>query len=383
MGSGTGTDRNGRHWRRLGLLPGAPECVIKAAHRSQIEQHHPDRGGDAQTATEINVAYDALRGSGSAAAEYVAANYHGEPWVVIGITSVAGMTLAERAGRQLIAELGGNRRLVARVEWAVANFERVQPKVRPRAQAPPPPRATRPRGAAGGGRTASEPARPGAPEGLPPRVDFGRVAWGSDVVRKLQLTWRHYPPFGVTVEAPGPLRAEVTSSKVLPGRFSVACSIDWASPELAGGATRGYPIEGELVVRWTSSDEARVPVTGLILFPAAVTVSPQPLDLGTAKAGQPVRGSIVVASTGAASVTLESPAWLRRVDGAGRPLDGPLRVAAGAPVRVEFRVHWPPVLERGEASLAARRPVRPTGRIVVRWEGGETVVAATFIATPK
>ncbi len=120
-------DRRAEHWRRLGLLPGAPACVIKAAHRAQIELHHPDRGGDLAQATLINVAYDEVRELGAPANEYVAANYNAEPWVVLGLTSMAGEALAERAGKQLLAELRGNRRLSERVRWAVDNYSRSQP----------------------------------------------------------------------------------------------------------------------------------------------------------------------------------------------------------------------------------------------------------------
>jgi DnaJ-class molecular chaperone len=60
-------DKRARFWRELGLLPGAPECVIKAAHRHLIEIHHPDRGGSDRKAKSVNAAHDEVKGQGSAA----------------------------------------------------------------------------------------------------------------------------------------------------------------------------------------------------------------------------------------------------------------------------------------------------------------------------
>ncbi|HEX5478924.1 MAG TPA: molecular chaperone DnaJ, partial [Dehalococcoidia bacterium] len=60
------------HWKRLGLLDGAPEPAIEAAWLWQIARHHPDRGGDPETARAINVARDELKGQGAKPNEYVA-----------------------------------------------------------------------------------------------------------------------------------------------------------------------------------------------------------------------------------------------------------------------------------------------------------------------
>jgi hypothetical protein len=51
------------------------------------------------------------------------------------------------------------------------------------------------------------------------------------------------------------------------------------------------------------------------------------------------------------------------------------------PVRVEFRVDWAPILERAKASFEAGRPVRPTGTIVVRWEGRSLDAPAQMVVT--
>jgi hypothetical protein len=380
LAGATSADRTAKHWKRLGIVPGAPECVIKAAHLALIEMHHPDRGGDANIAKAINAAYDELKGRGAEANEYVAAHYNGEPWAVLGVSSAADPKLVSRAGKQLAAELQTHRRLAERVAWALANFasalaaprrERIGPMTAP---PPPRPRATTPR------RAAPQPASPGLPDGLPPRIDFGTVPWGADTVRTIQLTWKHAAPYGVTIDADGPVRAEVTASKVLPGRFSVKFSIDWDAAEFGRDpSVRGYTLDATITVRWTSRDTATLSARGLVLYPAHVSASPASIDLGSAKLDQPVRASVILVSTAATTVTVEPPPWLRRADGSGRELDAPLKLATNVPVRVEFRVHWPPIAERGAASFGAGRPVHATGRIVVRWNDRELEIPAEIV----
>lgn len=381
MAGTTRADRTASHWKRLGLVPGAPECVIKAAHLALIEVHHPDRGGDAAIAREINAAYDELKGRGAVANEYVAAHYNGEPWVVLGVSSAAGPRLVSRAAKQLAAELQTHRRLAERVEWALANFasaltsprrERIVPMT-----APPPPR---PRPAPR--RPSAAPASPGLPDGLTASIDFGKMQWGADVTRTMQLTWKHNAPYSVTVEPAGPVRAEVTASKVLPGRFSVAFSIDWDASEFSRDpSARGCTLDAAITIRWTSRDEAAVRVKGLVLYPAFVSASPASIGLGSVTLGQPVRTSVILVSTSPAEVTIEPAPWLQRVDGSGRVLDAPLKLAANVPVRVEFHVHWQPIAERGAASFAAGRPVRVTGRVIVRWNDRELEISAEMVAT--
>lgn len=373
-------DRKAAHWKLLSLLPGAPECVIKAAHLAQIQLHHPDRGGDAEMAKRINVAYDELRGSGSAANEYVAANFNGQPWAVLGISSAADPALAERAARQLSGELSSHQRLADRVRWALDHFGSVQPeRVRP-VSAPPPPRPPLRRSP-----PAPTPTRPAMPEGLPARIDFERVEWGSPAAVTIQLTWRHAPPYGLTIDTPEPITAEVSSSKVKPGRFSVAFSVDWDSPALATGPTvRGHTISGDVRIRWTSEASTLVPVRGTILYPAIVTASPPSLDLGSVDHATATRVSLVVVSTAGTSLSVEPPAWLERVDGAGRVLKAsdPIGLRTNIPVRLEFRVAWAPITERARASFAQDKPVRPTGRILLRWDGNETAVQAQIVVAP-
>jgi hypothetical protein len=59
------------YYQVLGVSPGAPATVIKAAYRALMKIHHPDVGGDPQRAKEIEEAYrmlsqeSPLRGTGS------------------------------------------------------------------------------------------------------------------------------------------------------------------------------------------------------------------------------------------------------------------------------------------------------------------------------
>jgi hypothetical protein len=46
----------------LGLAPGASPDAIRAAHRRLMQQHHPDRGGSAETAARLNRAREILLG---------------------------------------------------------------------------------------------------------------------------------------------------------------------------------------------------------------------------------------------------------------------------------------------------------------------------------
>ena len=220
------------------------------------------------------------------------------------------------------------------------------------------------------------------PDGLPPSIDFGKVPWGADADRTIQLTWKHAAPYGVTIETgPGRSRAEVVASKVLPGRFRHVCHrlgsrrISSATDDRA--ATRSTP---RSPIRWTSRDSTTVRAKGLVLYPAHVSASPVTLDLGNARLQQPVRGSIVLVSTAPADVTIEPTPWLQRVDGSGRVLDVPLKLATNVPVRVEFRVDWAPIAERGAKSFAAGRPVHATGRIRIRWNDREMEIPAEVVA---
>ncbi len=379
------TDRAAAHWKRLGLIPGAPECVIKAAHRVQIEMHHPDRGGDANAAKQVNVAYDELRGQGAVAHEYVASHFSGEPWVVLGLSSAADEQLVGRAGKQLAAELRTHPRLVEKVEWAVSHFAsakaaptapraRITPMTQPVRRAGPPPRqAPTPR-----------PATPGKPDGLPQKIDFGTLEWRSTVVRTVQLTWKQFAPYSVEVDARMPIVADVVASKVLPGRFSITFSIDWdALAESRSPTTRGYTLDVAVTIRWTATDSETVRARGTILFPAIVSVSPTTLNLGTVRESELARASLLIVSTGAASVTIDPPPWLQRVDGSGKALEAPLALKTNTPVRLEFRVHWPPILERAASSFLEGRPVRPTGRITIRWNDQSSEVPAEIVVEPK
>ena len=269
------------------------------------------------------------------------------------------------------------------MRWATANFAKAvaepsQGRRHAPITPPPPPRR---RAAAPRRQPDGVPARPGQPDGLPASIDFGTVRFGdSAATRTVQLTWKHAAPFEVKVDAGSPLRADVTSSKVLPGRFSVAISIDWDAPEFTREpTTRGFTIDVPVTIRWTSQDWTTVLAKGVVLYPAHVSASPDALDFGSVRRKQQTRASLVVVSTAPAELAIEPTPWLQRVDAAGRVLDAPLKLQTNVPIRLEFRVHWPPILERGAASFDAGLPVRATGRITLRWSDRETAVPVEMI----
>lgn len=374
------TDRLAEHWRRLSLLPGAPECVINAAHRYHIEIHHPDRGGNVDDARRVNVARDELRGHGTSPNEHVARHFRGEPWHVLGLSASADRALAERAAKALASDLAALPRLASRVAWAAEHWVEGT-AVAPRAAAPPPPP---PRAAQRQRPARSEPATAGPPEGLVAQVDFGTLAWGTAAERQLKLTWRQFPPFTVRTEIEGPVRAEVTESKALPGRFIVTLSVDWDAAELQGTPSlRGYTLDQTLTLRWGGGGADTVRVTGALLFPALVSASPQALDLSTVRLRQRVQASLMLVSSAPVDVRIEPTPWLARVDGAGKVIDEPLRLKTNTPVRVAFAVDWAPIAERGAQSIEAGRPVRPTGRIILRWDDRTLEVPVRMIVETR
>jgi hypothetical protein len=371
-------DRRAKFWRELGLLPGAPDCVVKAAHRYLIEIHHPDRGGSDKKAKAVNIARDEVAGEGLAANEYVAQNYTGEPWHVLGVMANADRDLVERAGRALATELKMNHRLVERIEWAMKNFgaptngartatqQPAQPQRRTTAERPP---AKRPKAAAG------------KPEGLVDRVDFGTLPWRSTAKKELRLTWREFAPYRIRAEVASPVVAEVIESKALPGRFIVALSIDWDALDRDRAASiRGYALDAALTIGWPGDGEAVVRVRGVLHFPATVFASPESLNLGTAVIDERKATSVALVSNSATVVTIEPTPWLQRVDNTGSPTDAPIQLTANTPYRVALQVDWAPIHERGEASLAAGKPLRPTGRITVRWDESSLEIPVQMVA---
>jgi hypothetical protein len=50
-----------RYYELLGVNSNASAAELKKAHRKAAMQHHPDKGGDAETFRNINQAYDVLK----------------------------------------------------------------------------------------------------------------------------------------------------------------------------------------------------------------------------------------------------------------------------------------------------------------------------------
>jgi hypothetical protein len=358
------------------VLPGAPACVVKAAHRYLIELHHPDRGGSERKAKAVNVARDEVADETTPANEYVAQNYTGEPWHVLGLMANADRALVDRAARALSRELRANRRLVERIEWATRNFGTPGNGARPAPTPPPPPkRASAPRP-----KPRHAPATAGKPEGLVDRIDLGTLAWGSTVKTEIRLTWREFAPYKIRVEAPSPIVADVIESKALPGRFIVALSVDWVAVERdRQNSARGLSIDAGVTVRWPGDGEATVRVRGVLHYPATVFASPTKLDLGTVTIDQRTDTTFALVSNAATTVGVQLPAWLRRVDGSGNVIESAIQLTANTPYRVALRVDWAPIRERGAASIRAGKPVRPTGTIVVRWESSDLALPAEMV----
>ena len=176
MPRAAGTDRTASHWKRLGIVPGAPECVIKAAHLALIEVHHPDRGGDANVAKEINAAYDELKGRGRG--EQVRRRELQRRAVGrAGCQQRRRPEARERAGKQLASELQPHPRLAERVEWALKTSLRgCRGRASARADDPPPPPP--PRAPARAPRAREEPAAGHAGRAAA-ELDFGKVHWGA------------------------------------------------------------------------------------------------------------------------------------------------------------------------------------------------------------
>lgn len=359
---------DGKHWRTLSLSPGAPECVIRAAHRYYIEKHHPDRGGDVAEAQRINVANDELKDMGASANDYVAANYSGEPWLVLGLAANAPKELAERAGRALARELESLPKLASRVDWAIENFGRAT-RVKIRPATPPPPRPSAP--PVSKPRT---PAVPGMPEGLPNSINLGTLRRGADAAHDIRLTWRENAPYGVRAEASRGLRAEVNESRAVPGRFVVSVSVDWDNVRQGEGARSTGFVES-VRLTWGGGGTATIHVHWTLLHPPTVTAQPAAIDIGTTTRGEMAKATLVLMSTADTTADVSCSAWLARVDGAGRAVETPVRLAADTPVRLSFAVRWEPIAER-----ARRWPVRPTGKITVRWDDRSVEIPVEMVA---
>lgn len=374
------------HWAALSLQPAAPACVIKEAHRFHIRLAHPDVGGSDEAAMRVNVAMDKLGSKGTPANEHVARYVtSGEPWHVLGLLPSADQKLVERVGKALCAELEALPRLSTRVEWAVRNFgaPAQPPPPRPRVrQAPPPQPKARPKGFW----TPPAPRAPvaGRPDGVPLSIDFGEFSPGSEAEHVMRLTWPGLAPPDIRIETNAPIAWEITRSNTNRGRVAVRLTIDWDAPAFAPDAPPLKSFDARLTIRWGEDDTATVRVTGTPLQPLRVGVGPKELDFGTTRLRERATAELTLRSSRATSVEIESSAWLNVVDGSGRRMSGRIRVdGSAAPTILTLAVDWKPIIERGAASIEAKRPLKPSGRVCVRWDGGEITVPATMLVETK
>lgn len=371
-----GLDPFAQYWRLLTLQPGAPECIIKEAHRFHIRLVHPDVGGSDDDAKRVNVAMDKLAGRGAAANDYVSRHYDREPWLLLGLAPNADKALADRAAKALAAELAALPRLLSRVEWAGKNFGQVTPTMpQPRRREPrvPPPPPTKPWVP-----SVRRPSPVGKPEGLEIRPDFGTIAWGSDAEVMVRLTWPQRAPVNVRAEVGPPFVVTTTASKTQPGRVALKLSVDWESPELLAAASKQQArFDSTLTVRWDAEGVAATRVSATTGLPARIAVGPRELDLGIVRLRDAIAGEVTVRSSSNMQMTIESSEWL------ACRLRGSIRLEANAPAILSFAVVWAPILERGAAAIAAKRAVRPTGNIRLKWDGGEIVVPVKmFVEVP-
>ena len=408
-------------WRSLTLQPGAPECVLKEAHRFHIRLVHPDHGGSDRDAKRVNVAFDKLKGHGSAANEWVSRHYEAEPFFVLGLAASGDTALAMRVGKALSKELAQLPRLVRRVEWAIANFGIVPPQVVqapravPKAPPPAPPPTTKP--------WLPSMRRPDFAsrfEGLPASVNFGAVAWGSEVELVVRLTWSGRAPTNIQADVGQPFRVSVAQSSVRSGRVALKLVVDWASSRMMQASTteqrQQVRFEATLTLQCDDGSVAKarvtatstVPATGVDAYPphppsavpqpkersggiprrhirpAApptprtspdVQVMPTDLDLGSVRLQQPMHASLTIRSSRKTMITLQSSTWLSSTP------NGRFRVEANEPVEVVFEVDWLPIVDRGGASIRIGRPLRPSGNIHVRWAGGSATVPVKMLVT--
>jgi hypothetical protein len=295
---------------------------------------------------------------------------------VLGLASNADPKLADRVGRQLCSELSPFPKLLARVEWALNNFGKAPTRIVPPS---PPPRPRPSRTAMRKEAPTPRPAMPGRPDGLPESsIDLGSVRWRSDISRDIRLTWNRLTPYDIRVDAAAPITVSVASSKTIEGRFVLTIAIDWDSPAFTHKPSiRGHNLDATVTVRWPG-DEAQFRVRGTLLYPAEVSASPLSLDLGTVALKQKVRATLLLVSTAATVAEIEASAWLARCDAAGKRIEAPLKLPANTPVRVAFDVAWEPIMQRIGA-VNNGKPVRPTGKITVRWDGRSIEIPAQMI----
>ena len=95
------------YYKVLGVAPGAPTEVVKAAYRALMKIHHPDVGGDPQKAKEIEEAFRHLTAQARPAREGERQNSAGPPAPVRKHSD--GVVVAGKYIEIAVFELSGNR----------------------------------------------------------------------------------------------------------------------------------------------------------------------------------------------------------------------------------------------------------------------------------
>lgn len=403
----TRKSRDEEHWRVLGLMPGAPACVVKVAHLRLAKVFHPDVvGGDAQKAKVVNVARDEVIARATPAREWVSAGARGEPNRILGLIPNADAALVERAARALSKELASFPKLVERVAWARAHFGRESwpaPNVRKPTRTP----TVRPR------------AESGLPNGWVREIDVSGIKWGSHLDRVLKLTWPpSNRPTSVAVRTSPPILCTTTKSRSVAGQWIIAVSIDWAMIR-----RQAFRMNSWLEIRW-SGGQGTIGIVGALAAPVTestrTAVQPQPsappkrpaaaprprrpsppsklkpspptrpiakqtpskiatspaaLDLGLVALDRPTRASLTLQSMAAVRVTVVPPAWLLCVRGAQSFVDAEYHLRPNTPVRIEFVVAWLRIreAERKTRSFSKGKPARANGAIAIKAQDGNQV----------
>jgi hypothetical protein len=218
---------------------------------------------------------------------------------------------------------------------------------------------------------------------LPLTIDFGDVMPGSTAEHVIRLTWPGSAPAGIHVDTKAPLTSEVTYSNTNRSRVALRLAVDWNAPPFVDAEKPLRSFDARLVVRWDEEDEATVRVTGSIVQPVRVAAGPPQLDFGSVRLRQLASAELTLRASRTIEVSIDSSAWLYPADSRGRRMASTFRLDGQVPLILTVAVDWAPILEKGAESIAAHRPIKPSGRIKVAWDGGELAVPVTMLVATK